>query len=137
METTNISYTYPTQIKIRYETDDEYRQSICQLFRQNTDLCGSTPPPSNDEYTDDDFYALIHYIETHTETIPEFRTLYVAAAALLMSEEIQVGIVVLLNYDYLFDFHVLLCEHFTGTLIDAAASTYTKLLSAIQNPSSA
>lgn len=130
MATTNISYTYPTQIEIKYDTDDEYRQSICQLFRQNTDSVSS----SSGEYSDDDFYALIHYIETHTGTIPEFRTLYVAAAALLMSEEIQVGIVVLLNYDYLFDFHVLLCEHFTGTLIMIdAASTYTNLLRAIQN----
>ena len=125
------SYTYPAHISIAYENDDEYRESICRLFRQNTD---SSSDPTTSEYTDDEFYALIHYIETHTGTIPEFRTLYVASAAHLMSEEIQVGIVVLLSYDYLFDFHILLCEHFAGTLIVTdTTSTYTKLLRTIQN----
>ena len=126
-------YTYPIRTTIKYDNDDEYRQSICKLFRQHAHQMS--------DYDDEEFYALIHYIETHTGTIPEFRTLYIAAAAHLISEEVQVGIVVLLSYDYLFDFHTLLCEHFTSTSNTnsnthpnpTSSETYTKLLRMIKN----
>ena len=109
-------YEYPAHIVIDYNDDDEYRQSICRLFSKSL----GQSPTEDAAYDDDEFYALIHYIETHTGYLPEFRTLYVAAAAHLMSEEVQVGIVVLLSYDYLVDFHILLCEHFTHADLDVS-----------------
>ena len=119
------SWSYPVNIKIEYDNDEEYRQSICKLFR-HTDTDTTTI-----EYDDDEFYNLIHCIEEKTGSLPAFRTLYIAAAAHLLSDEIQVGIVVLLSYDYLVDFHILLCNHFTNmSITDDAIST---LLCTIRN----
>jgi hypothetical protein len=120
---TSGDWSYPVNIKIEYDNDEEYRQSICKLFR-HTDT-------ATIEYDDDEFYHLIHCIEEKTSSLPVFRTLYIAAAAHLLSDEIQVGIVVLLSYDYLVDFHILLCNHFTNrSTTDDAIST---LLCTIRN----
>jgi hypothetical protein len=105
MDTSTMSY--PVHVQIQYENDEEYRKSICSLFRQTSDVS-----LDDDDYDDDAFNELIHFIEEHTRSIPLFQTLYRAAAAHLMSEDAEVGLVVLFSYDCLVHTHRLLCDHF-------------------------
>ena len=102
-----------------YSTDEEYRaflRRIIQMdpakFYETEDVkCDPTDPNVSPETIDEynyDVDAVKSYLDgvyAITKTRPEFQRLYVAAAALMFSEDKEIGLAVLMSYDYLAHFH--------------------------------
>jgi len=139
--------TYPVDLTVEYATDDEYRNTICQLFRRfGSPLCGqladddggqtSERVDGDRDYDDTHFYACTDFLKSRTLMHSEFRDLYVAAAGLFMMDNPETGIVVLLSYDYFAAYHRLLCDYFTDKpgrvgCIAATAKPYHDRLTAL------
>jgi hypothetical protein len=82
---------YPITLEIIYETDEEYRDCLCQLLKIDDD------DSFNLEYLD--------FIYSKTETIPIFADLYEIAAGTMMSTDKSFGLAVLFSFTYLMNFH--------------------------------
>jgi Rad3-related DNA helicase len=73
--------------------------------------CDPTDPKVSEETIDEynyDMNAVKIYLDDlyeKTQSRPEFQRLYVAAAALMFSEKPDIGLAVLMSYDYLAWFH--------------------------------
>jgi hypothetical protein len=93
----NIDYT-PT-----FETDDEYQRDIQQLFRMEGE--------SNEEYNDAAATKALDFLYSRTKDSPHFQEIYKLAAAIMLSEDPEIGLAVLCSYDYLIDFHTCLVTH--------------------------
>ena len=131
-----------------YTTDEEYRaflRRIIQMdptkFYETEDVkCDPTDPNVSPETIDEYNYdadAVKSYLDgvyAITKTRHEFQRLYVAAAALMFSEDKEIGLAVLMSYDYLAHFH----SSYTAFLKDRAmwdSSTdecYQKLVERIE-----
>jgi hypothetical protein len=70
---------------------------------------------SRDEmnYDEDTASHVMDHIYQATSTNPVFQCLYDSAAALMFSEDREIGLCVLFSYDYLVCFHPCLCCFFT------------------------
>jgi hypothetical protein len=67
---------------------------------------------SKDEYEYDEKATCeaLEWIERNTKNSPVFQELYLLAAARMFSIDADIGITILLSYDYLFYFHPILSE---------------------------
>jgi hypothetical protein len=81
-------------------------------FYETEDIkCDPTDPKVSPETIDEynyDAEAVAKYLDRvyeSTKSRPEFQRLYVAAAALMFSENPEIGLAVLLSYDYLAAFY--------------------------------
>ena len=102
-----------------YTSDKEYRAFLRQLvnmdptkFYETEDIkCDPTDPNVSEETIDEYNYdgsAIKTYLDrvySNTKSIPEFKRLYLAAAALMFSVDPEIGLAVLMSYDYLAWFH--------------------------------
>ena len=102
-----------------YETDKEYRAYLRQImqmdptkFYETEDIkCDPTDPKVSEETIDEynyDGVAVAKYLDNvydATKDRPEFQRLYIAAAALMFSEKPDIGLAVLMSYDYLACFY--------------------------------
>ena len=102
-----------------YNSDAEYRAFLRALvkmdptkFYETEDIkCDPTDPNVSEETIDEYNYdgeAIKHYLDgvyASTKDRPEFQRLYTAAAALMFSENPEIGLAVLMSYDYLAWFH--------------------------------
>lgn len=102
-----------------YDSDQEYRAFLRQImqmdatkFYETEDIkCDPTDPKVSPETIDEYNYdgeAVAKYLDRVyelTKSRPEFQRLYVAAAALMFSEDKEIGLAVLLSYDYLAGFY--------------------------------
>lgn len=102
-----------------YNSDKEYRAFLRQImkmdptkFYETEDIkCDPSDPKVSEETIDEYNYdgeAVAKYLDklyTETKDRPEFQRLYVAAAALMFSEKPDIGLAVLMSYDYLAWFH--------------------------------
>jgi hypothetical protein len=98
-----------------YNSDEEYRAFLRVLvkmdpakFYETEDIkCDPTDPRVSketiDEYNYDQDAVKIYLDRVYEETRrrPEFQRLYLAAAALMFSENPEIGLAVLFSYDYL------------------------------------
>jgi len=98
-----------------YNSDKEYRvflRSIIQMnpskFYETEDIkCDPTDPNISEETIDEYNYdadAVKVYLDDlyeKTKDRPEFQRLYISAAALMFSEKPDIGLAVLMSYDYL------------------------------------
>jgi hypothetical protein len=102
-----------------YTNTAEYRQvfrSICKMNDAiyysdetvNVYMSGNGQDETIDAETLDEYHydeaAVSRFLDTvsrHTKDVPAFQRLYVAAAALMISEDVEVGMSILCSYDYL------------------------------------
>jgi hypothetical protein len=89
---------YPISLEITYETDEEYRNCLCQLLKIDDD------DSFNFDYLD--------FIYSKTWMIPTFNNLYEIAAGTMMSTDNTIGLAVLFSYTYLIHFHKCLVIYF-------------------------
>jgi hypothetical protein len=83
---------------LRYSSDEEYRDVFNLFF-------GSAPvDPDEDCYEESKVKAGMSWIYEHTRADPFWRGVYQKAAAKFFSEDGEIGLCVLLNYDYFPDF---------------------------------
>ena len=101
-----------------YDSDQTYRAFLRQIMQMDTakfyeteDIqCDPTDPKVSPETIDEynyDSEAVAKYLDRvyeQTRSRPEFQRLYVAAAALMFSENPDIGLAVLFSYDYLAHF---------------------------------
>lgn len=102
-----------------YNSDKEYRAFLRQIiqmdltkFYETADIkCDPTDPTVSEETIDEfnyDTEATAKYLDRvykETRDRPEYQRLYTAAAALMFSENLEIGLAVLMSYDYLAHFH--------------------------------
>lgn len=108
---------YPIDLIIKYETTTEYRISLRNLFKMNPkNYIINTEPDyditsiddeTRDELSYDETAAsgIMNYIYEKTRAHPLFQKLYELSAGLMFSTDNEIGLSVLLSYDYLADFH--------------------------------
>lgn len=119
-ETYKESAIHPLNIPLKmYSTDEEYRAFLRSLvkmdpavFYETEDIkCDPTDPKVSKETIDEynyDQQAIKTYLDDvyqNTKDHKEFKRLYLAAAALMFSENPEIGLAVLMSYDYLAHFH--------------------------------
>ena len=131
-----------------YSTDEEYRAFLRHLinmdpnkFYETAEIkCDPTDPRVSaetiDEYNYDQVAVKTFLDRVYRETKPraEFQRLYTAAAALMFSEDPEIGLAVLMSYDYLAHFH----SSYTTFVNDPAAFSdkepfYRILMNRIEN----
>ena len=102
-----------------YNSDKEYRaflRRIIQMdpakFYETADIkCDPADPTVSEETIDEfnyDTEATAKYLDRvykETKSNKEYQRLYTAAAALMFSENLEIGLAVLMSYDYLAHFH--------------------------------
>jgi hypothetical protein len=107
-----------------YENDQEYRAFLRQViqmdptkFYETEDIyCDPTDPNVSPETIDEynyDSTAVAKYLDkvySETKDHDAFKQLYTFAAALMFSENPEIGLAVLMSYDYLACFHHSYCN---------------------------
>ena len=102
-----------------YDSDQKYRAFLRRLinmdpsvFYETDDIkCDPTDPKVSPETIDEynyDSAAVAKYLDgvyANTKSRPEFQRLYTASAALMFSENPEIGLAVLMSYDYLAYFY--------------------------------
>jgi hypothetical protein len=102
-----------------YSNDKEYRDFLRQIakmdptkFYETEDIfCDPTNPNVSPETIDEYNYdadamkLFLDKVYSGTRFKPEFQRLYKAAAALMFSEDPEIGLAVLISYDYLACFY--------------------------------
>jgi hypothetical protein len=102
-----------------YDSDQTYRAFLRQImqmdptkFYETEEIkCDPTDPKVSEETIDEYNYdgaAVAKYLDgvyQSTQSRPEFQRLYTAAAALMFSEKPDIGLAVLMSYDYLAHFY--------------------------------
>ena len=130
-----------------YGSDQEYRaflRSLVQMdptkFYETDEIkCDPTDPNVSAETIDEYNYdgaAIKTYLDGvygNTKDRPEFKRLYLAAAALMFSVDPEIGLAVLMSYDYLAWFH----SSYTAFLsnpsgFDETEEYYAKLIKRIE-----
>lgn len=120
---TNIYY--PTEFKIQYTNDKEYRAIIRKLFKMSSHILSLSPPLADEEEEDIDeitrdewdfdqgaITLLFDFIYSTTGKNQLFDEMYKKAAGFMLSEDPSIGLAILFSYDYLMDFHPVLCDYF-------------------------
>ena len=131
-----------------YDSDQEYRAFLRQImqmdpakFYETEDIkCDPTDPKVSPETIDEynyDAEAVAKYLDgvyQSTKSRPEFQRLYVAAAALMFSEDKEIGLAVLFSYDYLAWFYSVYSAYLKTPESWSAASDefYQKLIDRIE-----
>jgi len=134
---------YPTELIFQpYKDNLEYRKQFRQLTSMDSDVCESNVQEKNhnnnldEETIDEELYdekavsRFIDFILLYTENNDLFQQIYYKAANQMLSENYEIGITILLSYDYLFDFHLCLVDYFeNNNQIEVSNENYQKLLS--------
>ena len=131
-----------------YTSDQTYRAFLRQLiqmdptkFYETEEIkCDPTDPKVSEETIDEynyDATAVAIYLDKlykETKDHKEFQRLYIAAAALMFSENPEIGLAVLMSYDYLAWFHSVYTNylHSTDSWSADADEFYKKLIDRIE-----
>ena len=113
---------YPTEFRVQYTNDKEYRATIrtlCNMSSNIVALSHSDQDQDIDEITRDEWdfdqdaiTKLFDFIDSATGKEPILVEMYKKAAGFMLSEDPSIGLAVLFSYDYLVDFHPVLCDYF-------------------------
>jgi hypothetical protein len=131
-----MKHVFPP-IQFTYTTNAEYRASlrtICNMdinkYHENVNFLPNMDTETLDEYNYDEqqFSVFIDRVIHSTIHIREFQILYTYAAGLMFSEDPEIGITILLSYDYLHWFYPLLYEYTNAQYdhFDFQSNTYYK-----------
>ena len=131
-----------------YNSDQTYRAFLRTIIKMDPSKfyeteeikCDPTDPKVSEETIDEynyDMNATKIYLDDlyeKTQSRPEFQRLYVAAAALMFSENPDIGLAVLMSYDYLAWFHSVYTNYLQNpTVWDADEDEcYQKLVDRIE-----
>lgn len=123
-----------------YNTNAEYRETLRQFFKMDMEKIGKqvrnkyTNFETFDRETRDELMFDSDAVDEgmrdileKTRDIPVFRQLYVAAAGLMLSERIDIGLAVLLSYDYFADFSTALASYIHSPDTLAVCESWIKL----------
>jgi len=121
------TYSYPCSLVIDYSTSQEYRHWIRVISQMNSahypafvkaenggDVLDDETRDEN-EYDDESMNECMEWIFVHTKDVPWFQDIYVLAAGRMFSTNPEIGLAILLSYDYLFFFHPILAIFFDKT----------------------
>ena len=116
-----MEYSYPIQLTIEYSNNTEYRHCLRKLFKMNPINYPDISEMNLDEITkDEQSYDLdaanitMDYILEITKTIPEVINLYEKTASFMFSTDPNIGLTIMLGYDYLDLFHQLIIKIVSG-----------------------
>ena len=116
-----MEYSYPIQLTIEYSNDTEYRHCLRKLFKMNPINYPDISEMNLDEITkDEQSYDLdaanitMDHIFEITKTIPEVINLYEKTASFMFSTDPNIGLTIMLGYDYLDLFHQLIIKIVSG-----------------------
>ena len=118
----SISNYYNTTIKVRYDNNTEYRIAIRNVFNMDITKTYNDMKLSDIEDLDDETADEITYDETtmsdglkylYENTIENslFFEIYILAAGKMLSVDADIGLAILLSYDYFQLFHACLVEY--------------------------
>ena len=122
------SRIYNTDIIVQYTSNLEYRRCIRDVFRMNVqsrtkelrhqygDKWDTFEEETQDELLFDDRAAtrVIEFLYDLTCDIQEFKDLYLKAAEVMISEDMNLGLTILLSYDNFSGFHQCLVSFLTS-----------------------
>ena len=95
-----MEYNYPIHLQIQYTNDDEYRECIVRVFHYD-----DTNEDSDDGYST----KLLDILFEKTAVI--FKELYELSSAVMMMEDLGIGLAILFSYDHFSLFHLCLCDY--------------------------
>jgi len=120
-----IPTQYNYHIQIQYNDNTEYRKCFRDVFRIDTERIienlkkiytdfDNFEDETKDEliFDDDKVNQIMGEIIDNTEKHEIFRELYKKAASFMISEDLEIGLSILLSYDYLQYFHSVLIDWF-------------------------
>lgn len=123
IETQFISYNY--KISVKYSNNLEYRKCFRQVFKLDTEqilLNLKLKYPDFDTFEDETKDELLYDEPKINKTIDEiltmtiftelFKEFYKKAASFVISDLPDIGLTILLSYDYFQEFHIVLSEWF-------------------------
>jgi hypothetical protein len=113
---------YKTDLIVEYSTDEEYREMVKKVC--------SIEATEDDEYIDFDCHEIqrtLDFIYGKTKRHPLFKCLYQKAAALFLSEDENIGVVVMFAYDYFVLFHQMFCHFLLSGELAESNTEYVKL----------
>lgn len=93
-------YNYPINLQIHYTNDDEYRECIIRVFHYNE---------TNNE--DDEDFSIKMLDILFEKTSVHFKELYELSSAVMMMEDLEIGLAILFSYDHFSLFHLCLCDY--------------------------
>jgi hypothetical protein len=100
---------YPTHLNANYTNDIEYRTFIQELFTMDhiPHLYTGIQQQQDGDSDYDDVAAsiILDLIYNETNSLPDFNTLYVLAAATMISDDKSIGLAVLFSYTFANKFH--------------------------------
>ena len=124
-------FEYDVQLEVSYNSNETYRECLRTLFNMRSQRTAAAATVTNDEDEEEDVLdeetrdendydgfmccKFMDYIYFHTKSHPVFVDLYETAAAVMMSTDTEIGLVVLFSYDYFPLFHLVLCDFFRAT----------------------
>ena len=115
-------YSYPVDLTIEYTNNTEYRECLRNLFKMNSENYPETENMDLDEETMDEMNydyqsatVTMDFIFGTTKSIPEIMELYEKTASFMFSTDPNIGLTIMLGYDYLDLFHKLLQKIVSGT----------------------
>uniref|UniRef100_A0A6C0I400 Uncharacterized protein n=1 Tax=viral metagenome TaxID=1070528 RepID=A0A6C0I400_9ZZZZ len=126
MSTTPIKTEYRTDLAVQYNTTAQYRGLLRELMNMDKEVLNKKikeykeldiDEESMDElvYDENASNRLLTHIFDTTQNNTHFQLLYSAAAALMISEDKNIGLAVLLSYDYLQLFHKCLVDFYCNS----------------------
>lgn len=116
-----MTYSYPVDLIIDYSNNTQYRQCLRNLFKMNSNNYPETKDMDLDDETMDEMSydgksatVTMDYILETTKSIPEIINLYEKTASFMFSTDPNIGLTIMLGYDYLDLFHKLLQKIIAG-----------------------
>jgi hypothetical protein len=123
---------YNINLTVHYETDDEYRHSLSNVFRSSPierKKVDNEDNEDNEEYDNDTISAGLDFVYDKTKDNVLFQQLFQKASSLFVSTQMDIGLVTLFSYSYFNEFHLLLCDFLSNeSSFSESNSHYTHLL---------
>tara|TARA_B100000925_G_scaffold201562_1_gene152781 strand:- start:389 stop:784 length:396 start_codon:yes stop_codon:yes gene_type:complete len=129
---------YNIDIDVNYENNNEYREALRKVFKMNCieDINNKDlDSESRDEllYDSDAINNGMTFILNQTQDKEFFNVIYRIAASHMFSEDLGIGLSVLLAYDNFYLFHILLRDYFKDPFnYNEKNESYIKLLNHIK-----
>jgi len=108
--------SYPLDKKIQYGTNEQYRICFRELCKMKPIVIDSSSTELDEETIDEQDFDMdaasktMDYIWEQTKSHLLFHKLYEKAAAIMLSENKEIGLSIMISYDYLDVFHACFCE---------------------------
>lgn len=129
---------YNIDIDVKYENNTEYREALRKVFKMNCIEDTNNKDLDNESrdellYDADTINNGMTFILNQTQDKEIFNVIYRIAASHMFSEDLGIGLSVLLAYDNFYLFHILLRDYFKDPFYyNEKNESYIKLLNHIK-----